>query len=334
MVVTAPPADRRRGPARLEAPSPRALAIDDPDYPAQLRDLPDPPGVLYVRGVLPPRDGAVAIVGSRAATPYGRARAHELARDLARAGLVVVSGLARGIDAEAHAGALAVNGASVAVLPGGLDHIAPRHHLALAEALLARGGLATEWASGRPRSKGVFVSRNRIVAALAGATVVVEAAAASGALLTAGFARSIGRPVLAVPGDVDRPTSRGVHALLRSGAHLCECAADVIAVLGGAQLALPVPERAEPSGACGAMPPASAPLPARIRAALDTTPATIDVIAARAGADAGETLAALLAMTWAGLAVSHPGQRWCRAAANDGPTVTGGRVRLPGSRRR
>jgi DNA processing protein len=225
----------RRGPdprvvaARLRGLGVRAALRDEPGYPVALRDLDDVPPVVFVRGTLPERGRAVAIVGSRAATPYGIAQAGRLGADLARLGYVVVSGLARGIDAAAHRGALAAGGASVAVLPGGLDEVAPRHHAGLAEELCVRGGgLLSEHASGPPRFRGEFVERNRLIAALAGVTVVVEAATRSGALSTAAAARRLGRPVLAVPGDVDRETARGAHALLRTGALLCESAADVL----------------------------------------------------------------------------------------------------------
>src|SRR6185503_14015424 len=132
-------------------------------------------------------------------------------------GFTVVSGLARGIDAAAHRGALDAGAGTVAVLPGGLDAIAPRHHRGLAEEIATRGGLLTEVASGEPHP-GHFIRRNRLIAALGAATLVVEAAERSGALSTAAAARRLGRPVLAVPGDVDRATSRGCHALIRAGA--------------------------------------------------------------------------------------------------------------------
>ena len=134
----------------LERLGVRAPLAGEPDYPAALRDLPDPPRVLFVRGVLPTRSRAVAVVGSRAATPYGMAQAGALGADLARLGYTVVSGLARGIDGAAHRGALEAGGPSVAVLPGGLDAVTPRHHAELAESLCARGGLLSERASGPP----------------------------------------------------------------------------------------------------------------------------------------------------------------------------------------
>jgi DNA processing protein len=280
----------------LERLGARALLPEDAGYPAGLRDLGDPPRVLFVRGVLPAPGVAVAIVGSRAASPYGVAQAESLAAALARLGHPVVSGLARGIDAAAHRGALAAGGASLAVLPGGLDAVTPRHHAALAESLCARGGLVSERAGGPPPYPSTFLERNRLIAALAAVTVVVEAAVRSGALATAAAARRIRRPVLAVPGDVDRETSRGTHALLRAGAGLCECAGDVLRALGG------------PVGG------ADAPPQSRLRSALRVTPRTADELAAAAGLAVEETLALLLELEWAGAAEPLPGQRWRRAS--------------------
>jgi DNA processing protein len=268
----------------------------EPGYPAALRDLPDAPRVLFVRGVLPERSRAVAVVGSRAATPYGIAQAGALGADLARLGYVVVSGLARGIDGAAHRGALEAGGASVAVVPGGLDAVTPRHHAGMAESLCARGGLLSERASGPPPFRATFLERNRLIAALSAATVVVEAAVRSGALATAACARRLGRPVLAVPGDVDRETSRGTHALIRAGAALCESAGDVLRAVGG------------DSGHGRKAAPE-----ARLGAALRAEPRGVDRLAAEAGLALDETLALLLQLEWAGAAVALPGQRWRRA---------------------
>jgi DNA processing protein len=283
---------------RLEARGVRAIGIEAPGYPEGLRDLPDPPPALFVRGELPARPRAVAIVGSRAATAYGLAVAHALAADLARLGAVVVSGLARGIDAAAHRGALDAEGASVAVLPGGLDAVTPPGHAALADALLAHGGLVTEWPSGPPPRPALFVRRNRLIAALASAVVVVEAAESSGALSTAAVARRLGRALFAVPGDVDRPTSRGCHALLRAGAAVCESAADVLRVIDAGSLA---------RGRTGTAPRD------RLRAALAAEPRALEALALDARVPVGEALSLLLELEWAGVARPAPGQRWSRA---------------------
>jgi DNA processing protein len=282
----------------LERLGVRAPLAGEPDYPESLRDLPDAPRVLFVRGALPERARAVAVVGSRAATPYGLAQAGALGADLARLGYTVVSGLARGIDGAAHRGALEAGGASVAVLPGGLDAVTPRHHAGLAEAMCARGGLLSERASGPPPFRWTFLERNRLIAALSAATVVVEAAARSGALATAACARHLGRPVLAVPGDVDRETSRGAHALIRAGATLCESAGDVVRALGRGS------SRAGETGP-----------EARLDAALRAEPRGVDELATAAGLAVDEALALLLQFEWAGAAVALPGQRWRRTGA-------------------
>lgn len=297
----------------------RRIPTGDPEYPAALRELPDAPPMLYARGrTLPAVDRAVAIVGARAASPYGAELATRLAVDMARLGFTVVSGLARGIDAAAHRGALEAKGSTVAVLPSGLDTVTPPHHRALAEEIASSGTLVTELESGGPRFKGEFVRRNRLIAGLCAATVVVEAAEKSGALTTAGFASSLGRAVLAVPGDVDRPSSQGAHALLRGGARMCEDAGDVVRAVqewtaarreSGDEEILRVPAAAgEPSGGAG---PICEP-DARLLEVLGEEALLAEDIAARAGLSLPQTLASLLSLQWAGLASPRPGQRWIR----------------------
>ena len=273
----------------------RAILRGEPGYPAGLLDLADAPRVVFVRGALPARERAVGVVGSRAASPYGIAQATALAAGLARLGFVVVSGLARGIDGAAHRGALEAGGASVAVLPGGLDEVTPRHHAELAESLCERGGLLSERASGPPPFRATFLERNRLIAALASAIVVVEAAMRSGALATAAAARRLGRPVLAVPGDVDRETSRGTHALIRAGAAVCECVSDILRVVDH-----------------GENPGAEAGPAMRLRDALGTEPRTTDDLARATQLPVDEALALLLELEWAGVALAVPGQRWRR----------------------
>ncbi len=280
---------------RLAALGVRALLPGEPGWPEGLSDLRHPPRVAFVRGRLPERRRAVAIVGSRAASPYGAAQAHALASDLARLGYTVVSGLARGIDGAAHRGALAAGGASVGVLAGGLDEVTPRHHRELAEELCVRGGLLSEIPTGAPLHRGGFVERNRLIAALCSAVVVVEAALRSGALSTAAAARRLGRALFAVPGDVDRPTARGADALLRAGARLCERAGDVLQAL-------------EASGGSDDAPES------RLLAALGPTARTAESLAREAHLALDQALGVLLALEWSGVAEALPGQRWRRAA--------------------
>jgi DNA processing protein len=269
-------------------------------YPERLRDLPDAPAALFARGAACELDrDAVAIVGSRAATAYGTAFAERLAADLGRLGLVVVSGLARGIDAAAHEGALEAGGRTVAVLPGGLDPVHPVHHASLAERIARHGALAAEDPPGSAVFRGSFVRRNRLIAALGTVTVVVEAAERSGSLLTADRARRLGRPVLAVPGDLDRPSSAGSNRLLRHGARPCLEARDVLDAMPGAT---------DPPPGCGG---ASGPEDALLRR-LDRGPCGTEDLAAAAGLPLPSLLGRLLALEWAGLIERLAGQRWRR----------------------
>lgn len=297
------------------APELRAFARGAPGYPAALLDLPDAPSFLYTRGIVPPHSQCVALVGSRAASEYGLAQARRLAGDLVGLGFAVVSGLARGIDAAAHRGALDANGITVAVLPGGLDAVVPGHHAELAESIAARGALVSERASGPPPGRGVFLTRNRLIAALSGAVVVVEAADRSGALTTAAVALRLGRPLLAVPGDVDRETSRGVHELIRRGAHLCAHVGDVIDALGAHGISAATPAAATaPARVAPSASPAGATPEGRLLAALGERPLGVEALVARSGLAPDVALAALLVLEWSGAAVALPGQRWARTA--------------------
>jgi len=297
--------------AELRTPlAQRRIERGDPEYPARLLALGDPPERVLVAGAWPPANPSVAIVGARAATPYGREFARRLSFDLARLSHPVVSGLARGIDAAAHEGALEAGGVTLAVLPGSLDEIVPPQHQALARRIMVQGALISEREAGFPVQRRSFIERNRLIAALASAVVVVEAAEGSGALHTAEFARRLRRPLLAVPGDVDRPTSRGCHALLRAGARLCEDAADVLAALGedapravrGRRASIQAPAPV----ATGASPQQ------RVLAALTVRATTVESCASAAGLDVASTLNELIQLEWAGLATREPGARWRR----------------------
>ena len=225
--------------AAAEKERARALGIEivghsEEHYPQWLRRTHTPPFVLWVKGSLVPDEGerAVAIVGSRAASPLGLAFAEELALDLASAGLVVVSGLARGIDAAAHRGVLAARGRTVAVLGSGLDRLYPPEHASLAERIAAEGAVVSEFPLGTPPWKSNFPRRNRVIAGWARAVVVVEAGERSGALSTARTALDEGRDVMAVPGHPSEPQAVGTNALLRDGAALVRGSADVLGELG------------------------------------------------------------------------------------------------------
>jgi DNA processing protein len=209
------------------------VAEADPAYPRALREVHDPPGVLFVRGALQPTDAlAIAIVGSRHATHYGLEQAERLAGSLARAGLTIISGLARGIDAAAHCGALAAGGRTLAVLGSGVLNIYPPEHDKLATEVIARGAVLGEAPVRSAPTSGAFPQRNRLISGMSLGVIVVEAALQSGALITARHAMEQGREVFAVPGRVDNRMSRGCHRLIRDGAKLVETAEDVLEELG------------------------------------------------------------------------------------------------------
>jgi len=214
---------------RIEAFGCRIVIQSDEEYPALLRQIYDPPIVLYVKGALSPKDkNAVAMVGSRQTTHYGLESARKLAYQLAYLGVTVVSGGARGIDTAAHQGALAANGRTVSVLGTGINIIFPPENLELFERIAAHGAVITQFPFNRNADKQTFPIRNRIIAGMALGTVVVEAHLASGAMITANFANEYGRQVFAVPGRIDSPRSKGCHELIKRGAKLCESVEDIL----------------------------------------------------------------------------------------------------------
>jgi DNA processing protein len=208
------------------------LTWDDPGYPEALLTINDPPPVLYLRGELRSEDAwAVAVVGTRMASVYGREAARTLATDLARAGVTIISGLARGIDAQAHRSALDAGGRTIAVLGSGVDIIYPWEHRRLAEEIVGHGALISEYALGTKPEASNFPPRNRIISGLSRGVIVVEAGDQSGALITADFAAEQGREVFAVPGSIFQRGSRGTNRLIRDGAQPVLSANDVLEIL-------------------------------------------------------------------------------------------------------
>ena len=274
----------------------RWLPRSDPRFPPPLGAIHDPPPGLFLRGVgdaaLLARP-AVAIVGARGCSPYGAQVARACARELAAAGLVVVSGLARGIDGEAHRGALDAAGTTVAVLGCGIDRDYPASHRELAARIASTGLIVSEYAPGVEPAPWRFPARNRIVAGLAGATVVVEAREASGALITADLALEEGREVFAVPGEITSALSAGTNALLRLGATPLTAAADVLESFG---LATTPPARDDVS-------PRAESVLARIRDGA----ASADELSRGTGLGAGAVAAALAELELAGLTVEADG---------------------------
>ncbi len=209
------------------------LTDADSAYPRVLREIYDPPGILYVRGEIQPQDAlAIAIVGARHATHYGVSQAERLAGSLARAGITIVSGLARGIDAAAHRGALAAEGRTLAVLGSGLLKMYPPEHRELADEVARHGAVLSEMPPLSPPSSGAFPQRNRLISGLSLGVLVIEASTNSGALITARHAMEQGREVFAVPGRIDSRLSHGCHRLIRDGARLVESVDDVLEELG------------------------------------------------------------------------------------------------------
>ncbi|HET7366759.1 MAG TPA: DNA-processing protein DprA [Gaiella sp.] len=269
----------------------RRIRRGEPGYPLLLARIPDPPPSLWLRGDADPRllsETAVAVVGARACSGYGRAVARMLASGAADAGAVVVSGLARGIDGEAHRGALAVSGRTVAVLGCGIDRDYPAAHAELARAVLAGGGLVvSEYEPGVEPAPWRFPARNRIIAGLAAATVVVEARERSGALITADFALEDGREVLAVPGEITSALSAGTNALLRQGATPATCVADVLEAVG---LEASPPATVDPDD----------PSAVAVLAALAAGSTTADGLVRATGLAAGDVATALTLLELAG----------------------------------
>lgn len=224
--------DFRREEDRMERRGLRFVIPGDAAYPPLLRELYDPPLGLYAAGGYEPASRCVALVGTRATTSYGRGLAREVAATLTRAGWCVVSGLARGVDAEAHRGALDAGGATVAVLGCGADIVYPPENLGLYRDIVAAGVVYSEFPLGRPADRRTFPMRNRIVAGMCRAVVVIESDEDGGSMITARFAAEAGRVVCAFPGRVDSPVSRGCHALIRDGATLVMSPEQILEELG------------------------------------------------------------------------------------------------------
>jgi len=273
-----------------------ATSLLDGAYPPLLAAIPDPPPVLWQRGnpaAFTPV--AIAIVGSRAATPYGLAMAKNLAADLSAAGIVVVSGLARGVDSAAHVAAVAAGGATVGVLGCGIDRIYPAEHRDLAREMEQRGAVVSEFPPGVPPLPHHFPMRNRIISGLSAAVVVVEAPEKSGALITASAAAEQGRDVLVVPGPATGARNRGGHLLIRDGAKVVERADDILQELGsqGSRTIAPYPTVA----------------PGRLP---ETTDFTVDEVAEQSGEPANVVLARLLDLELSGRIQRIGGGRFVR----------------------
>jgi DNA processing protein len=290
--------------ARGRAAGLRAVALSAPSYPAMLSAIIDPPLVLWVRGDPAALDApSVAIVGSRGGSDYALAIAGRLAADLARRGIVVVSGLARGVDSAAHRGALDEGGVSIGVLGCGADVMYPAEHRGLAARMTERGAVVSELVPGTAPQQFFFPMRNRIISGLSRAVVVIEAGDKSGSLITARLALDQGREVMAVPGNVLNGRNRGGHALLRDGAKIVETADDILEELGVGGAGRGV--RADARGAPAAADPVLACL-------IPGEPWDLDAIAAASGVAVPQLLPRLFELELQGKVGRAGGGRFVR----------------------
>ncbi len=277
----------------------RIVTILSPDYPPLLLQTPDPPPFLYVKGELRLSEMSIAIVGSRRASPYGISTAEKLARELARHGVTVVSGMARGIDTTAHRAAVAEGGGTIGVLGCGVDIVYPPENRQLFNDMATKGALVSEFPMGtRPLAEN-FPRRNRVISGMCRGVLVVEAAERSGSLITAQCALEQGRDIFAIPGNIHSMNSRGVHRLIKEGAKLVERVEDIMEELSGK------PFRSDDP------PPlirlCFSPCEASIYSLLSATPLHIDEIAAKCALTVADVSAILLRLELSGVIIQHPG---------------------------
>ncbi|UFS68572.1 DNA-processing protein DprA [Geomonas sp. RF6] len=290
---------------RVAAGKVAVVDILSPDYPKPLLEIADPPPFLYLAGTIAGYEPAIAIVGSRRASPGGLAITTRLARDLAARGITVVSGLARGIDAAAHWGALKGGGRSIAVLGCGVDVVYPLENAVLYAELAARGGIVSEFSMGSEPIPENFPRRNRIISALCAGVLVVEAGEKSGSLITARFALEQGREVFAVPGNVNMSSSRGGNALIKAGAKLVERVEDILEELPYLS-SRPATETSEPSFSFS-------PEEGKLYDLLRQAPLQIDDIIVQSALTVGEVSAILLRLELKGAIVQLPGKHFAIA---------------------
>ncbi|WP_321493209.1 DNA-processing protein DprA [uncultured Desulfobacter sp.] len=285
----------------------RIMVLTDPDYPALLKEIPDPPALLFHDGTFDPNKPCISIVGSRNATRYGMDTASYLARRLTDLGFTIVSGMALGIDTAAHNGALENEiGQTLAVLGSGLDHIYPRHNRPLYNRIIKQGAVISEYFPDTAPLPGNFPQRNRIIAGLSCGTVVVEAAQKSGSLITARLSGEYNREVFAVPGSIKSSQSRGTHHLIKQGAHLIENEMDIIDELSQFVHAAGTSPLQEPAK----NKPAMDKIQTIVYKHLDLYPGQIDHITASSGLTSAQVSAALLDLELSGLIVRHPGNKF------------------------
>ncbi|MFM0645387.1 DNA-processing protein DprA [Paraburkholderia bryophila] len=344
-----------------ELPGNQVVMLDDPAYPPALLTMPDPPPLLYIKGRLDLlHTRAVALVGSRSATPQGVEDAERFARALSAAGVTIVSGLALGIDGAAHRGALEGVGGTVAVIGTGADLVYPSAHHALARQIAVKGVILSEWPLGTPARAANFPQRNRLIAGLVSGVVIVEAAMRSGSLITARLANEMGRDIFALPGSIHAPLSRGCHRIIKQGAKLVETPDEILEELGFTQRPAAKAGSAASLHALfgdgaeqpGAIPRAGATLAAehaatredaahaatratassarppsaeaqQLLAALGHSPTTLEILAARTEMEDTALQTTLLQLELAGQVTMLPGGRFMRAS-HDRPRLDQG----------
>ncbi|MFM0204388.1 DNA-processing protein DprA [Paraburkholderia fungorum] len=339
--------------AWCQLPGNHVVTLDDPAYPPALLTMPDPPPLLYIKGRLDLlHTRAVALVGSRSATPQGVEDAERFSRELSQAGVTIVSGLALGIDGAAHRGGLEGIGGTVAVIGTGADLVYPAAHHALARQIAAQGAILSEWPLGTPARAANFPQRNRLIAGLVSGVVIVEAAMRSGSLITARLANEMGRDIFALPGSIHAPLSRGCHRIIKQGAKLVETPDEVLEELGFAKQVTAKAaskhavlwegarvrdsQKAPASTETGTRPgstkaraaaadqadfaaPAEIPAPPmsaealQLLDALGHAPATLEILAARTEIGDAELQNTLLHLELAGQVTALPGGRFMRA---------------------
>ncbi|SIT41956.1 DNA protecting protein DprA [Paraburkholderia ribeironis] len=337
-----------------ELPGNQVVTLDDPAYPPALLTMPDPPPLLYIKGRLGLlHTRAVALVGSRSATPQGIEDAERFARELSMAGIAIVSGLALGIDGAAHRGGLEGIGGTVAVIGTGADLVYPAAHHGLARQIAMRGAILSEWPLGTPARAANFPQRNRLIAGLVSGVLIVEAAMRSGSLITARLANEMGRDIFALPGSIHAPLSRGCHRIIKQGAKLVESPEEVLEELGftrrtavraASHSRQTVPWDSPDSGSsaaakisgaqailaahttnsatadfAAAQPPAPPPVPLtseaqRLLAALGHAPTTLEILGSRTEMEDAALQSTLLQLELAGQVTALPGGRFMRAS--------------------
>src|SRR5271169_5533009 len=311
-----PLSDAAKELAQVQAAGCRLLTWDEPDYPARLKEIYDPPPLLYVRGnVELLARHLIAIVGTRRPTPYGNQMAEKLSKDLADRGLVIVSGLARGIDASAHNGALkSPSGATIAVLGCGIDVVYPKENKKIFEQIEQRGAIISEFPMGTFPAPQNFPIRNRIIAGMALGVVVVEGAQYSGSLITARLAMEFGREVFGVPGNITQPVNFAPNQLIKQGAKLVTCAADVIEELPTPiRAALVKAEQPEAEQRNLLVAASLNPSEKKVYELLSAAePVHIDDIVERTGLNSSEVLATLFDLEMKGIVRQSPGKQFSK----------------------